>query len=394
MEVLELKDGSAVLHADLVREATCSAVYRLLGRTVRISGNAPEILDRFNLLYGPLEVVAPAGPIDDEIGFRLADSPKGRALTVAGRGAAFASADAAFLQWPAVVFNRVILGSVRTHLILHAGAVSREGRGLVISGNSGMGKSTLVSHLVARGFGFLSDEIAPVERGTGIIEPHPLRVGLRPGPGQALSRDAASIEFSCLGDEKRLVDMAVLSGARAAERVPLRTVIFLSTRAEGPVNTSKKVGGPVGMVVTGWPAALERDIAELSGVAIAGTRAWRENTEVLLRVDNLHTIAPSLNELAAAHGVEIVQLQYEDFGEHDFDVDPVLAPISTASAVIELVKRMPSYCRAALIRDAFGGSAARLVEEWAGLVKTGVSFYRLTPGRLDRALDLVEGVAR
>ncbi|HEY8241018.1 MAG TPA: hypothetical protein VIH35_06205, partial [Kiritimatiellia bacterium] len=88
----------------------------------------------------------------------------------------------------------------------------------------------------------------------------------------------------------------------------------------------------------------------------------------------------------------LLHLQFEDFGEHDYSVAPSLTPISPATAVIELIKKMPPHCRTQLITHAFDGKASRLAGEIGGLVRD-VSFYRLAPGRLEQALDLVEGVA-
>ncbi|MFH0907225.1 MAG: hypothetical protein V1929_00480 [bacterium] len=391
MDVLEAGDAADVLLPLMLRDTCCSAVYRILGRIFRISGNTPEVLDRFALLYRPLEVPDYAGPVDEHIYFRVKSGPDGCVLTVAGCGGALTASHEDFLQWPSVLFNRILLGSVRTHLILHAGAVSRAGQGLVISGNSGMGKSTLVSHLVRRGFGFLSDEVAPIERGTAYVEPFPLCVGLRPGPGQSLLGDASAVDVAFRGDEKKLVDMARLPGAHVSERVPLKAVVLLSSRVQGPVTTARKLDGPVSLVFSDWSPELEAALAAVPGATVVETRPWREFTEVLVQVANLHDIAQPAKDLAVRHGARLVQMLYEDFGERDFDVEPVIAPVAPASALIELVKRMWPYYRAALIRDAYGGVAARLVDELSVLMK-GVSFYRLTPGRLDRALDFLEGV--
>lgn len=56
-------------------------------------------------------------------------------------------------------------------LLLHAGAVEREGRVVVVAGDSGRGKSTLTAALVHRGFRYLTDEVAAVEPGSLGVEP-------------------------------------------------------------------------------------------------------------------------------------------------------------------------------------------------------------------------------
>jgi hypothetical protein len=63
--------------------------------------------------------------------------------------------------------------------LVHAGAVSLKGKGLVIAGNVGMGKTTTVLKLVRRGFDFLSDEVASFHLGRRILEPFHRTVNIR-----------------------------------------------------------------------------------------------------------------------------------------------------------------------------------------------------------------------
>jgi HprK-related kinase A len=64
-------------------------------------------------------------------------------------------------------------------LLLHAAVVERNGRALVLSGPSGVGKSTLCAALVARGWRLLTDEIAMVRPQDGRLDPHPRPVSLK-----------------------------------------------------------------------------------------------------------------------------------------------------------------------------------------------------------------------
>lgn len=59
------------------------------------------------------------------------------------------------------------VGTIR----LHAGAVARDGRALVLVGESGKGKSTLTASLVRRGWDYLSDEVAVIHPETRMVLP-------------------------------------------------------------------------------------------------------------------------------------------------------------------------------------------------------------------------------
>ena len=64
-------------------------------------------------------------------------------------------------------------------LLLHAAAVERNGRAVVMPGPSGAGKSTLCISLVSRGWRLLSDEFAMVQPSDGLLQPHPRPISLK-----------------------------------------------------------------------------------------------------------------------------------------------------------------------------------------------------------------------
>jgi hypothetical protein len=69
-------------------------------------------------------------------------------------------------------------------LILHGALVAKDGKGVVIVGHGGAGKSTLACALWQEGWGLLCDDVTVVELDQGLARPTPRRVSLR-----ASSRD-------------------------------------------------------------------------------------------------------------------------------------------------------------------------------------------------------------
>jgi HprK-related kinase A len=67
----------------------------------------------------------------------------------------------------------------RSFLLLHAAAVERDGRALLMTGHSGAGKSTLAALLGERGWRFLGDEFALVDLADGRLHPFPRAVSLK-----------------------------------------------------------------------------------------------------------------------------------------------------------------------------------------------------------------------
>ena len=67
----------------------------------------------------------------------------------------------------------------RRYLLLHASAVERDGRALLMTGLSGAGKSTLAALLGGRGWRLMGDEFALVDPATGLVHAFPRLVSLK-----------------------------------------------------------------------------------------------------------------------------------------------------------------------------------------------------------------------
>ncbi|MGE0668780.1 MAG: HprK-related kinase A [Sphingomonadales bacterium] len=83
-----------------------------------------------------------------------------------------------------------------THLILHAAVVAREGRAVILPGQSGQGKSTLCAALVARGWRHLSDEFALLDPASLAITAHPRPISLKNRSLQAVEAWAPELVLS------------------------------------------------------------------------------------------------------------------------------------------------------------------------------------------------------
>ncbi|VVT08663.1 Serine kinase [Sphingomonas aurantiaca] len=67
----------------------------------------------------------------------------------------------------------------RRYLLLHASAVERDGRAVLMTGISGAGKSTLATLLAAKGWRFMGDEFALLDPATGLVHAFPRLISLK-----------------------------------------------------------------------------------------------------------------------------------------------------------------------------------------------------------------------
>lgn len=74
----------------------------------------------------------------------------------------------AMFEWG---LNWVIANNAHQFAIVHAATVEKNGRGFIFPGAPGSGKSTLCAALVCRGWRLLSDEMAMISLGDGLLWP-------------------------------------------------------------------------------------------------------------------------------------------------------------------------------------------------------------------------------
>jgi hypothetical protein len=105
----------------------------------------------------------------------------------------------------------------------HAGVVSKAGRALLCAGPRGSGKSTLVTALCARGWKYLSDEVAPLDPEGDRVLPFPQWPALREHPGQEMPPGWLRAA------PKRMVPL--IPDGVCGDAMPLAAIVHLSYRA-------------------------------------------------------------------------------------------------------------------------------------------------------------------
>lgn len=134
--------------------------------------------------------------------------------------------------------NRV-LRLQRDILFFHAASIGIQGRGAMIVGPKGSGKTTTALTLAARGHDFLGDEMAAVHRITKAMLPFRRAVSIRSGPrarrvDEHLSRCQYPAERFPDGGERTLVNIGTMFPDAGVSATTLSCVLFLRQFAERP----------------------------------------------------------------------------------------------------------------------------------------------------------------
>lgn len=232
-----------------------------LGKPVAAGGPAPSLAARVTTKgsggFGLLRLEAPTGLLPGQEDFLLglsspqspfraleSEDPSRTDIAFLGEDAPFFSfraGECRFRQAPhwrtavtLLLFHRLL--QLRDDVIFfHAASVAVLGRGTLLVGPKGAGKSTVALALAARGHGFLGDETAGYLPATGEILPVRRPVGIKPGPrARAVAEALARLGRRPETDGILRIDVETLLDVGPAATAPLRAVVFLGAFSAAP----------------------------------------------------------------------------------------------------------------------------------------------------------------
>jgi HprK-related kinase A len=151
---------------------------------LRLGTSLPELVDPIGLLYADYPLADPSVLPDFDARVeplsRWRSPIRPAACTVVDGRAVFdpfrRNQALPMFEW---VMNWCFFTRPNQYLLLHAAVVERGGRGLILSGQPGAGKSTLAAALAFEGWRLFSDELAVMAPGQRLLVPLPRPIGLK-----------------------------------------------------------------------------------------------------------------------------------------------------------------------------------------------------------------------
>ena len=189
------------------------------GLRVAIRSDAPAVLEPAARIFGHMLTAASTHTVG-----RLEISLQGSAYQVSG-DASVTVEDGSLDDILRCVRYGVIQLFVQARpdlLWLHAGAVACRGRVVLFPGGRGCGKSTLVTSLCGRGWGYLSDDVVPLDPASASALPFPQAPARREFPGQDMPDEWLR------GYNK--IEVPLAKDRVCTEAMPVDAVVFLTSR--------------------------------------------------------------------------------------------------------------------------------------------------------------------
>ena len=280
-----------------------------------------------------------------------------------------------------------LMARVRSHFLVHAGAVAWHGQGLILAADAANGKTTLVLELLRRGFSFLSDEMAALSRADGRLHAFPRALRLRPDTLARVGRPTPPNTRHWFG--KLLVDIDDLAPGQLAGSADLAHVIFLSDAPDFP---APDVDGLLIQLDQSDGAFMDqlRRLPDVIGVDILSA-----GDHPLLKIDTQRRM-PALTrieQLCQAAGIQVLDVIKRTETPASFAGPAALQPLPRSAAVVELLRRFQGGHHSALLEQDFGGQPTRLFHAVSQLIGNA-QCHRLIVGALPEMADLVESLTQ
>lgn len=245
------------------REAT---FLEILGQQILIGHNSPATLPLISANFGAMAVQPGSAPPD--LHYLVEVDGDGFAVTRKGQPPTSGAGPDNLLH--AIEKDLTVeLQRKRDDLFfLHAAAVEWRGKAYLLAADSGSGKSTTTWALLHHGFGYLSDELSPIDLRTMQVYPYPHALCVkRPPPSYPLPPEALHLGRTIHVPANALPG-PVIVGPR-----PLGGVFFVAYSTESSVPAVTRISAAEGaarMYVTALNALAHADAGLAPVLRIAG----------------------------------------------------------------------------------------------------------------------------
>lgn len=357
--------------------------YRFFDLSFVVRSDSPQALAPFRDKYSRFRLDRPD---EAEATYYViaGDSPLGRPAVVVDDRTYLVDDPNILVAYAYTSIVNSVYARIRSHFLIHGAAVSLDDQAIILPAYSGYGKTTLVMELVRRGFQFLSDDIAAINRSNRLTDPFPRSLGIREGTLAlcgGIVLDHQRFLPSIDGGRIRILDIEHVRGGSIGEACPGGYLIVLTT-------SSEENGADRWLHVTlnRVDDALVVDLRRIAG--LQDVVVLRDGRFPVLKIKRDRAVRTQIEETCYEHGALVFDMAKRDTQFPDFGASPRLEAISKTEAVMELIRRFRGGPRSAILRHEYQGNGLGMFVDLLDIV-ADMRCYRLTVGRLDEMAGLI-----
>lgn len=364
---------------EIKARAVFSETYRFFDIAIAVKSDKEEMLDYFRRLYKRFRTEDPDEKVHaayymmtQALGGPLIAAEEGQRLKARALEDETSVAIYAYM----LVFEYIFV-NMKSHLLLHGGAVSRNDEGLAIIGSSGAGKTVLTLYLLLRkGFSFLSDDQVAIDRETYLMDPFPRSFGVRESTlalFDDIEIDHLQPRITLRGERKWFVDISQISERDVGKPCRLKYLVFLANS----LNEAEDEWQRFKLLIDEVNDDLLAQLRSLAREGEIRHEPMRYFHGLNLCLERGSVSALEMDHLCRNCGVWLLDMREVSAVKPDFSLKPEIQRISWQTATLELLKALHSDYRSNL---------GQAFLELAGLMD-GVECYRLSVGKLDEMAD-------
>lgn len=286
-----------------------------------------------------------------------------------------------------------IYRKIDSHIWMHGGGVAFQNKGIMVCGDSGTGKTSLILKLLSCGFKFLSDEVIPIDKKAGRMVPFPRSVGLRPEARNLFEKEFLlfrELEFVNLWGHKYFGDPSFLKSKRAIKPVFPDFFIYLKN-PDSASHEEIKVDIIVETEGEGFLISLEK----IQGVKILKSIQKDNHIYLMTQIKKKASIIKKYLNLCEEYQRHIVHTEKKREKGLKFSQSPQIRPLSFQDlGLFLLTQSKENMMEYSFPNDRFES----IVAYWLDLLKElnleKVRGFEVQVGRMKDTVKLLQNLVR
>jgi hypothetical protein len=375
--------------SEMQENAVYRAHFNFLGVTLTLSSDAPDAVAVLSAIYH--NFISPEQPTPHITCFiinKLHANSKPFAV-VNGRAYTLFQ-DELFISHAHMLFFQQVLDTIDDHMLIHAGVVAQEDHGVIISGPSTYGKTTLMLELVSRGFKFFSDEFCPIKLETNAISAFPRSIGIRESNPflKLVDRNSCLLMKNIGRGNKYLVNCDELFPQSRGSICKARYLILLRNKRNSN-NTDNR--SAIDLALFKENPLIIKEICSNNGIEHIET--YFESDYVVYRFDIpvQAGLTKAFRDICSRHTNEIFYQELVTQDVPDYSITPHMQPITKTAAAFEVLKNLRNRSKDSRLLDKFNHKSSLLLLS-IGEFLNDVDCYEMTTGPLTEMADMIESL--